>query len=110
VIKGDMEVDLDLSGLDKLEKEMEWLEERTIEYGFLDPARIHPKAKVPVATVAYWNNYGTKSAGGSKWKIPPRPFFDLGELYVEDLICSKFSERIGQSFLEGKASYTKLSG
>lgn len=107
VIKGDIDVDLDLSGLDELEREMEWLDDQVVEYGFLDPARIHPTAEVPVAQVAVWNNYGTKGDGGKKWHIPPRPFFDLAELYVEDLLDSKFARRIGQSFLEGRASYTK---
>lgn len=107
MIKSNIDAELDLSGLDELEKEMDWLEERTIEYGFLDAARVHPNADVPVATVANWNNSGVKSLDASKWKIPPRPFFDVATLYVEDLVNTKFSKRIGQSFLEGKASYTK---
>ena len=107
VICSSIDAELDLSGFDELERELNWLETQTVEYGFINSTIKHPTAKVPVAQVADWNNSGTKSSSGNKWHIPPRPFMDLASIYVDDLMSTKLGKRIGQSFLEGKASYSK---
>ncbi len=55
VISSSIDAELDLSGFDELERELNWLETQTVEYGFINSTIKHPTAKVPIAQVADWN-------------------------------------------------------
>ncbi len=62
-----------LSGGDKLRAKLEEIAKKIeghheLRVGFLEGAKYPDEAGTPVAQVAWWLNYGTKSA-------PPRPFF-----------------------------------
>ncbi|AUG84951.1 hypothetical protein MAELSTROM_31 [Pseudoalteromonas phage Maelstrom] len=59
-------VTVDLSALKNLKKSLEDAREETLQVGWFSSANYD--AETPVAQVAFWQEYGTKSA-------PPRPFF-----------------------------------
>lgn len=70
----DFKITSDLSGLKKLEKNCRTMNKRHIRFGWYEgknyPAS-HPNAGIPIAQVAYWQEYGV---GGDK-PIPSRPYF-----------------------------------
>lgn len=69
--KFDCKVELDFSGLTRLEKSVKQLNSRHIRWGWLDSKKYpstNGRASVSVAQVANWAEYGTV-------KQPPRPYF-----------------------------------
>lgn len=72
--------ELNLSGLDHLEKKLKNLSKKEVEWGYPDGAGMHSQAKLPYATVAAMQEWGTK-------KIPSRPA--LRET-VQDLKTAKY--------------------
>lgn len=57
----------------KLYEIAEKIESGYVEVGFKENAR-HALTNIPYATIAFWNEYGTRKEGESG-AIPPRPFF-----------------------------------
>lgn len=96
-----LDLEIDMSGWEEIEKQMSYLESKQIEYGY-PVDKIHPDAKVPVAQVAKWNNTGVKANGGG-WKIPPRPFMEIAAIYT-DFEMGKYNQQLMLSLLKGKTS------
>ena len=92
---------LDSDVMDSLMKEWQHLETKQVEYGYVNPNVIHPTAKVPVASVAFWNNNGTKSKGGKGWHIPPRPFMDLADIITQDEM-DKYTKKVDNALNYGR--------
>lgn len=70
----DFKITSDLSGLKKLEKNCRTMNNRHIRFGWYEGKNYpssHPNAGIPIAQVAYWQEYGI---GGDK-PLPSRPYF-----------------------------------
>lgn len=82
----DFSCKLDESGWDEILKQMNYLDEREIEYGYPDSSVIHRESKESIVDIAHWNNDGVKNKSGTSWHIPPREFMDLAAmLTAEDM-------------------------
>ena len=82
----DFNCKLDESGWEEILKQMNYLDEREIEYGYPDSSVIHRESKESIVDIAHWNNDGVKDKTGTKWHIPPREFMDLAAmLTAEDM-------------------------
>ena len=82
----DFSCKLDESGWDEILKQMNYLDEREIEYGYPDSSVIHRESGESIVDIAHWNNDGVKDKSGTKWKLPPREFMDLAAmLTAEDM-------------------------
>ena len=99
-----LDLEIDMSGWEEIEKQMAYLESKQIEYGY-PTEKIHPDAKVPVAQVAKWNNTGVKAVGGG-WRIPPRPFMEISAI-LNDMEMKKYNQQIMLSLTEGRNSVEK---
>lgn len=87
-------VSVDLSGLKQLQKALESASGETLQVGWLSSANYD--GDTPVAQVAFWQEFGTKSA-------PPRPFFRPA---IEDNQgkWAGLADSGGQAVIEGRAT------
>lgn len=75
---------LDESGYNEILKQMNFLDEREIEYGYPDAGVIHQESKESIVDIAHWNNDGVKSKDGDTWHIPPREFMDMAAMFTAE--------------------------
>lgn len=80
----DFSCKLDESGWDEILKQMNYLDEREIEYGYPDRGVKHKESGESIVDIAHWNNDGVKDKSGTKWHIPPRDFMDVADMLTED--------------------------
>lgn len=102
----DIKFNLDMNGLDDIMRDMDALSSREINYGFPDENRIHSEAKVPVGTVAFWQDRGTKNSDGS-WHIPPRPFLSQESALVIENNMDNYTQLVMGSVGHGKKGVLK---
>lgn len=87
-------VSVDLSGIKQLQKALESANGETLQVGWLSSANYD--GDTPVAQVAFWQEFGTKSA-------PPRPFFRPAIADNEDK-WAKLVESGASAVIEGRAT------
>lgn len=93
---------IDFSGFDEVMKDMEYLEDHKVEYGYLDNQPHPSNPEINVATVAMYNNEGVKNTGGGSWKIPPRPFMEISGIIVDSRL-DEFSDQVMWAVTKGKS-------
>tara|TARA_R110002012_G_scaffold32357_1_gene95677 strand:- start:36 stop:542 length:507 start_codon:yes stop_codon:yes gene_type:complete len=79
----DFSCNLDEKGWDNVLKDMNFLDEREVEYGYPERSVIHKESKESIVDIAHWNNDGVKSSKGG-WHIPPREFMDMAAMFTEE--------------------------
>lgn len=69
----DFKLDVDTTKLKALQKDIRQLNKRHIRYGWLKN-KLHPIARVPIAQVANWQEFGLPATENNS-AIPARPYF-----------------------------------
>ena len=95
---------IDMSGLDKIMKNMERLTERSVEVGYYDDDP-HEGSDVSMGTLVNWLENGTRSRSGEEgaYHIPPRRFVEQGSSIWVDGI-EKESAQVVARALQGRES------
>jgi len=97
-------VKVDTDGLDEVSKNLDRLQALSLTIGFqgTDGARQHPEAKVSLATVAMFNEFGTINS-------PNRSFLRSTMREEGDRIARIYAEEMRAVFMQGKDPVAVLS-
>ena len=82
----DFKIEIDRKVLEGLEKRLQDLNQKEIQYGYFDKTYEAPdrRAGIPVAEIAYKNEIGFITESGRH--VPPRPFFTFSVKKAEQIV------------------------
>ncbi len=94
---------MDDTGYREILKQMNYLDDRLVEYGYPNRNIQHKNSGKSIVDIVHWNNDGVKALEGNKWLIPPRPFMDMAyDFTYED--CEKFNKLIQDTLSKHKGT------
>lgn len=93
----DFKITSDLQGIKNLEKYCRTINKRHIRFGWYEGKKYpasHENSGIPIAQVAYWQEYGSSSGGRN---IPSRPYFRQ----TKNIVKNSYNSQIKSIFLTG---------